>query len=299
MKIKKLEGLYAAPFCAFTEDRKINLEAIPAMAEKLIKDNVSGAFICGSTGEGFSCTVQERLDIMEAWKNAGKGKLHLIAHVGAMNISDCHELAIQAQQMGYDAFSIVPPTFYRPANVEALVEYCKEVASATPDFPFYYYHSAMANLPFSMNRFLMLADGEIPNLCGIKFNNHNLYDFQKCLFYKNGKYDIVFGVDEFFASALAAGATSFIGSTYNYSATLYHDIWAAFKAGDWKTVQKGMDKVCRGVDILVENHGISAGKALMLTCGIDCGPARLPLHYLSPEKRQELADRMQAILDEE
>ena len=147
-----------------------------------------------------------------------------------------------------------------------------------------------------MSRFLELADGRIANLAGIKFNHHNLYEYQNCLHVCGGKYDIVFGVDEFFAGALALGAEGFIGSTYNYSAPLYHRISEAFVKGDREGVLDGMRRVCLGVALLVRNGGIPAGKAMMLLKGIDCGKARLPLKQLEEEERRTIAGAMAEIL---
>ena len=84
-------------------------------------------------------------------------------------------------------------------------------------------------------------------------------------------------VDEFFAGALALGAGGFIGSTYNYGAELYFRIWDEFKKGDWAAVRSDMDKVCAGVDLLVQHGGLAAGKALMGIQGIECGDPRPPL----------------------
>lgn len=298
MTYPKLSGLLAAPFTAFDENGEVNYTIIQKQADTLVSDGVKGAYICGTTGEGISCTVEERLRIMEGWKKASGGRLILIAHTGALSLKDVRTLNRGAVELGFDAISVVPPTYFKPANEEALADYCAAAASSAPELPFYYYHTMNSGLNLSMVRFLELADGRIPNLAGIKFNHHNLYEYQNCLYACDGKYDIIYGVDEFFAGALAVGAQCFIGSTYNYSAVLYHRIREAFRQGDWETVKKNMRKVCRGVDLLVENGGLPAGKAMMLIKGIDCGNARLPLKQLDRKKRQEIADAFRNILEE-
>ena len=214
-------------------------------------------------------------------------------------MKDVFLLSRKAAELEYDAFSVVPTTYFKPGTEETLVEYCAEAASAAPELPFYYYHTMNSGVNLWMPRFLELAEKRIPNLAGIKFNHHNLYEYQNCLYACGGKYDIVFGVDEFFAGALALGAEAFIGSTYNYSAQLYEKVWQAFRAGDWTTVAHFMRKICRGVDILNANGGIPAGKAMMLLKGIDCGNARRPLKQLSPAERRKIADEMGRIIGEE
>ena len=297
---EKLTGLIAAPFTAFNADKSVNLEMIPQQVEILLSQNVSGAYVLGSTGEGVSCSMEERKAIMSAWNKASNGRLKLIAHIGALALPDIKELARHAVQENYYATSVVPPTYFRPASVADMAVYLKEVASYAPELPFYYYHTMLSRLDMTATGILQAVEdiGGIPNFAGVKFNHHNLYDYQNAVALGNGKYDIVFGVDEFFASALALGAKCFIGSTYNYSAELYHDVWDAFKRNDWDKVHKVMKKVCAGVDLLVEHGGIAAGKAMMLTKGIDCGPARLPLKQFTAAERMSIAGEMQKILAE-
>lgn len=292
---EKLRGLIAAPFTPFKANGEVNYDMIPLQAESLIRQGVSGAYISGTTGEGVSCSVAERIRIMDAWHTAAHGRLKLIIHTGALSIADIHELGSHAQKLGVFATSIVPPTYFKPGSIAQLVEFCRIAASAAPDLPFYYYHTLLTAPNLPMVDFLKAADGVIPNLAGIKFNWHNLYEYQNCRRLFNGKYDIVFGVDEFFAGALALGAEGFIGSTYNYGAKLYFRIWEDFKKSDWAAVRVGMDKVCAGVDLLVQNGGLAAGKALMRIQGIDCGDPRPPLMPLSKETIEDICKQASSL----
>ena len=278
---EKIRGLVAAPFTPFKANGEVNYEIIPLQVESLIRQGVSGAYVSGTTGEGVSCSVAERIEVMEAWNAASHGRLKLIIHTGALSLADIRELGSHAQKLGVFATSIVPPTYFKPGSIAQLVEFCRIAASAAPDLPFYYYHTMLTAPNLPMVDFLKAADGVIPNLAGIKFNCHNLYEYQNCRRLFDGKYDIVFGVDEFFAGALALGAEGFIGSTYNYGAKLYFRIWDEFKKADRAAVRSDMDKVCAGVDLLVQHGGLAAGKALMGIQGIECGDPRPPLMPLS------------------
>ena len=299
MKYEHLRGLIAAPFTAFRKDGSINLEAVPAQVESLLRQGVGGAYIMGTTGEGISCSVSERKELMEAWKDASAGRLKLIAHIGALSMTDVVELGSFAQKIGLFGTSVVPPCFYRPLTAGQLAEFCSIAASSAPDLPFYYYNSSATAPNPSPVEFLELAHDAIPNLAGIKFNSHNLYEYQLCRRMFGGKYDIVYGVDEFFAGALALGAKSFIGSTYNYSATLYHSVWDAFDRGDWDTVEHFMDKVCRSVALLVKYGGLAAGKVMMQVQGVDCGDPRPPLRALKPEDKDAVLEGITSILAED
>lgn len=296
MKIKKLEGLIAAPHTPFKADGSINVPVIKKQIDLLVKQGVIGAYICGTTGEGICCSVEERKTVMKAWADYGKGKLFIIAHVGALAISDAQALAAYAQKLKLDATSIVPPNFFKPGSIDALIDYLNAVLVKAPKLPFYYYHTGMSGVNFDMEQFLIKADGKIPQLAGIKFNYGDLYMYQRCLRACGGKYDITWGIDEWFSGALACGAKSAIGSTYNYSAKLYYEIWDAFKKGDQAAVLAGMRRVCEIVDILVQYGGVAGGKAMMAYHGLDVGGVRPPLVNLSDKAKADCLKRLKKII---
>ena len=295
MKIKKLEGLVAAAHTPFNADGSVNLELIAKQAETLIKQKVTGVYISGTTGEGICCSLAERKAVFDEWVKAAKGKLFLIAHIGALALPDVQELGDYAVKCGMDATSIVPPNFFKPGSIGALVAYLQEALKTSEKLPFYYYHTSMSGVNFDMQKFLEEADGKIKNLAGIKFNYPDLYMFQRCMRACGGKYDITWGIDEWFAGAVALGAKSAIGSTYNYSAGIYYKIWDAVKAGDLKKAEKGMKQVCDIVDILVQYGGVAGGKAMMAVWGLDMGGVRLPNVSLSDEAKADCVARLKKI----
>lgn len=295
MKIKKLQGLIAAAHTGFNPDGSVNLDVIPAQAEMLIKQKVTGVYISGTTGEGICCSIEERKAIFDAWVKAAKGKLYLIAHIGALALPDVQELGAHAVKCGMDATSIVPPSFFKPGSIDLLIAYLIEALKTSKKLPFYYYHTGMSGVNFDMQTFLEKADGVIENLAGIKFNCPDLYMFQRCIRACGGKYDITFGVDEFFAGAVALGAKSAIGSTYNYAAGIYYKIWDAVKKGDLKTSEKHMKRVCDIVDILVQYGGVAGGKVMCKMWGVDLGDVRLPNKTISDEAKADIMARIKKI----
>ena len=280
MKLKKLEGLIAAAHTAFNADGSVNYDVIPKQAAMLIKQKVTGVYVSGTTGEGVHCSTEERKRVMDAWVKAAKGKLFLIAHVGSLSLPDTQELAKYAQEVGMDATSIVPPCFFRPGSIQGLIDYINEALKYAQKLPFYYYHTSMSGVTFDMEAF---------------FNYPDLYMYQRCIRACGGKYDITWGIDEWFAGAVALGAKSAIGSTYNYSAGLYYKIWDAVKKGDLKTSEKYMKKVCDIVDILVEFGGVAAGKAMCAVHGVDLGTVRVPLKALTDAQKADIVKRLKKI----
>lgn len=292
--MKKLTGLIAAPHTPFKADGSVNYPVIDRIAEHLIADGVTGAYVLGTTGEGIQCSVEERMRIAERWVDASQGKLDLIVHTGALSIADAVTLARHANTLDIMATSVIGPCFFKPASVDDLVEYCRLVAGAAPDKGFYYYHSSMSGLSIDMERFLQSASGRIPNLSGMKFNASDMYEYQRCLRVENGSFDIPFGVDEFMPAGLACGATSAVGSTYNYAAPLYLRLIESFRRGDMQDVAQCMDKVIAIIRVLVEYGGVAAGKVAMQLHGIDVGDPRRPLRPMTTQQKADALAKFRA-----
>ncbi len=291
---KHLTGLIAAPYTAMNKDFSINLDIIEKQAESLITNGISGAFICGTTGEGLSLTIEERMKIAERWVSVAKGRLIIIVHVGHTCLHDSMALAAHAKKIGADAIASIGPCYFKPNTVSALISFCAEIAKSAVDLPFYYYHiPSFSGVKLMMIDFL--KNENIPNLAGIKFSHEDLMDFCQCLNLDNGKYDMLFGKDEILLSALVLGAKGAVGSTYNFSAPLYHLIMTACSAGDMETAQMEQCRAVNMVDILIKYGGITAGKAIMKMIGIDCGPVRLPLQNLSQTQYESLYEDLKQI----
>ncbi|SEF87488.1 dihydrodipicolinate synthase family protein [Vibrio hangzhouensis] len=293
--MRKLQGLIAAPHTPFDNNNHVNLSAIDDIAALLIEQGVTGAYVCGTTGEGIHCSVEERKAIAERWVKAADGKLDLIVHTGALSIVDTLSLTEHAETLDILATSAIGPCFFKPGSVDDLVDYCAQIAAAAPSKGFYYYHSGMSGVNLDLEQFLIKGDERIPNLFGAKFNNMDLYEYQRCLRVAQGKFDIPFGVDEFLPAGLAVGAVGAVGSTYNYAAPLYLKIIEAFNRGDQAQVTALMDKVIGIIRILVQYGGVAAGKAAMELHGIDAGDPRTPIRPLTREQKADVVARMRDI----
>lgn len=296
-QIRVLNGLVAAPHTPMNPDGSVNLGAIPAQADGLLANGASAAFICGSTGEGHSLTLDERRNIATAWHRAIAGRpLKLVVHVGHNCVEDAVDLAEHAAGIEADAISAMAPSYFKPGSVEALIQVCAPIAAAAPELPFYYYEiPAMTGVALPMHKFLQQGGTGIPNLAGLKFSSNDLMGLQQCLAVQNGRFNILFGSDEILLAALALGVHGAVGSTYNYAAPLYRGILTAFESGDLATARALQLKSVRLVEILAQYGVLAAGKALMGLVGVECGPVRPPNRPLSASEIASLRQRVSAL----
>ncbi|HLG38788.1 MAG TPA: dihydrodipicolinate synthase family protein [Chitinophagaceae bacterium] len=287
MGTKKLKGLIAAPFTPMNTDGTLNLSIVPAYYKMLKTNGVNGAFICGSTGEGVSLSVNEKKAVAEAWASCTNDDSNFIVMplLGGTSLADCRELALHAREIGLDAVSFTAPFYFKPANVEMLAQCCQEVASAVPDMPFYYYHiPVLTGVAFPMYDLLKAIDSKVPNFVGIKYTHEDFMDFLACIHFQNGKYDMLWGRDENMLPALSVGAKASVGSTFNYAAPLYYDLIDAFNNGDFQKAQLLQQKSIDMIRLLGKYGGIATGKVYMKIIGLDCGEFRLPVKNMTNDE---------------
>ncbi|MBS1642615.1 MAG: dihydrodipicolinate synthase family protein [Bacteroidetes bacterium] len=298
MKIKHLEGLIAAPFTPMQSDGALNLSQIKNYYHFLKYNNVKGAFICGSTGEGVSLSLNEKKAVAEAWQHCCKtdDDFKVIMLLGGTSITDCKELALYAKSIGIYAVAFTAPNYFKPPTVEALAECCIEIASVIPDMPFYYYHiPVLTGVGFAMFDLLNCLHGKLPNFAGVKYTHEDFMDFLSCIHFNNNQYDMLWGRDENMLSALAVGAKGAVGSTFNYAAPLYYNLIDAYNKGDFATARKLQQQSIDMIRLLGKYGGIATGKAYMKLVGIDCGGFRLPVKNMSNEKFIEFAKDAEAV----
>lgn len=290
MQIEKFEGLIAAPFTPMDAEGNIEPGKVSDLADSLRENQVKGAFILGSTGEGVSLTMEEKRTIVQAWKHEERSNFKVIALVASNSLREASAFAGFLETVGIYGLAVLPPFYFKPHSTSALVDYVRQVAKYAPQLPVYYYHiPALTGVNYSMHEFLTLA-GDIPNLAGIKYTAPDLMDYRKCLTFDNGRYDLLWGMDEILISAMAMGARGGVGSTYNYAAPLYYEMMEAFESGDLDRARCLQSKSIEIVDILVRYGGIPVGKHFMKHIGLDCGEFRQPLN------RSIDSDRFQADL---
>jgi N-acetylneuraminate lyase len=220
------------------------------------------------------------------WAKCSKEKpgVRVINLVGGTSYRECIEIAIASREMGIGTIALLGPYYFKPASAGSLAEYCALVGEAVPELNVYYYHiPVLTGVNVQMLDFLSEISTMLPNFAGIKFTQEDLMDFQLCMNFQEGKYDILWGRDECMLSALAVGCRGFVGSTYNYAAPLYHKLIKAFDSGDMETARKLQMKSIEMIRLLGKYGGMATGKAYMRYVGLDCGEFRSPVKNMTVE----------------
>lgn len=275
----KLHELVVATHTPFHANGSLAPEVVATQAAFFAANGIKTIFMTGSTGESHSVSCAEKLELYDAWALAGKASgVSVIAHVGGNCIEDSKILARRAGELGFKAISALAPSYYKPANLFALIDCCAAIAAEAPGTPFYYYDiPALTGLTLPMEKFLIEAPARIPTLAGIKFTNPDLVSYRRSLDIAGNDFDLPWGVDEMLLAGLATGARGGVGSTYNWAPRLYMDLITAHETGDLPEARRLQSVSIAMIDTIAATGFLGTAKALMGRLGVPVGPARLPL----------------------
>ena len=290
-----INGIIAAPYTPLLNNGEINLDCVETYYNHLRGQGISGAFINGSTADFPSLTTEERNQLTAKWCEIADDDFLTMIHVGHTSLKECQYMAEHAGNCGANVISTLAPFYFKPADIDSLIDFCAGIAKVNPDLPFLYYHIPdLTGVNFSMVEFLEKGRNKIPNLSGIKFTQHDLMEYKLTLDYNNGK-NVLFGVDEIMLSSLPMGGNGWVGSTYSHATPIYNRIIELFEEGKFEEAGKLQHTIIDFVKITAGYGWGGASKYLLNLVGLECGPVRAPHRNLSTEEKVSLEAELNKI----
>ena len=288
---EKLKGIFPALLTPFDASGAINKEQLKKLIRCNVDKGVRGFYVCGSTGEAFLLSADERKAVMEIVRETAPEST-LIAHIGSLNEREAIDLACHAKKLGYDLISSVTPFYYKFSFGEIRDYYCR-LADAGELPMLVYYIPALSGVSMDSGEITsFLAD---PRFAGIKFTSNDFFTMALC---KSAFPDKVLynGYDEMLLSGLAAGADGGIGSTYNFMAEKFIQIQKLFldnKPDEARAVQNEANRI---IAILCKVGVMQAEKEILNQMGFDFGCCRHPFGELDDEAkallRREVTEKL-------
>jgi len=277
-------------------DQSVNYDAISEYGKILLLQGVKNVYINGTTGEGMSLSVEERQKCAEKWIKTGMDVV--MTHVGANSIADVKALASHSEKIGCHAIASLPPIFYKPENLDGLVEYFSEISSAAPNTPLLYYHFvAKSGIDFDVIELLEKMKKRVPTFTGIKFTDNNLGQVAVAIDKFGDEMVVGYGKDEQLSAAYMFGVQHSVGSTYSYSGLMWNSMIAAVRRGDLahaNKCQRMQNKMLAAIFSRGFNDGVHK-RLLKYVWGFNLGPVRRPISEPSDQHWAEIKKQLDAM----
>ncbi|MDF2659675.1 MAG: N-acetylneuraminate lyase [Paenibacillus sp.] len=271
----------------------VNPSAVKRLVKYLIEQGVQGLYVGGSTGEGMLQTEEERKAVFAAAAEEARGKVTLIAHVGAITTKESAALAVHAKENGADAISAIPP-FYFPYTEDDVKRHWQAIMEAA-ELPFIIYNFPAAT-GFQVSKPLLAELCRSGQLLGIKTTSYNVYELQQFKETGGPGFHVFSGPDQQYLPSRVMGSSGGIGGTYAAMPELYLRIEQSFQAGRieearyWQVAANALSTEFHKYGSLATIKEI-----IRLRSGIDCGVPRLPIRSLRQEDLGRVRELSQII----
>ncbi|WP_226036187.1 dihydrodipicolinate synthase family protein [Aquibacillus saliphilus] len=298
--LDKFKGIIPAFYACYDENGEVSEERTKNLAVYLFDKGVKGLYVGGSSGECIYQSIEERKRTLKYVAEEMKGKLTLIAHVGAPSTKDSVVLAKYASELGYDALSAIPPIYYKLPE-DSIYTYWTKIIDST-ELPFIIYNIPQTTgYNLSINLFERMLKNK--KVIGVKNSSMPVLDIER---FKTigGKNVIVFnGPDEQYVSGRLIGADAGIGGTYAVMPELYLMAEKYVSTGRFEDARAIQSEINTFIIALNSLHGsmYAVIKAILKLQGVNVGSVREPMPPVIEEdlaKVEEIKNNInQAILN--
>lgn len=289
-------GIISAMLTPFTSDvGPVDYEWLPGYLRFLADGGLHGVLALGTTGEGPSMSVAERIRTLEIIM-AHRGELSVIAGTGCAALTDTIALSRAAIDLGVDAILVMPPFYIKQPDETGILAYFRALCDALPtDARVMLYHiPQVTGVPITRTIIDGLLASHGTQFYGLKDSSGD-WEHSKMLIDSYPQLRIFTGSDRLIARALAGGAAGAITALSSAFPKLARAVFDAFhQGGDVAAAQARLSAVRDLVNPINTPPALKA--ALTWTSDLPETALRLPLLPLSNEEAAALRAAYERIM---
>ena len=281
-------GVWSAAPTPFTEDGKIDIDAIQRLTEHHIRLNVQGVFVCGTSGEGPWMTHTMCRDVTKATVKAANGRLKVAVQVTDNSSIKILDNISYYKDSGVDLVVTAAPFLQINETQEYLKNMFTEVLDNSP-LPAGFYHLGEHAKTFIEDETIMQLMKH-PNVKMVKDSSGNKETMKKLANYAAtlDNPPIMLNGNEFdTVPYLKAGYDGVLFGGACFNGYMSNKILKAASVGDFATAQSLQDRMSKMMFEIFGGEGfpcwLAAQKQVLVELGIFTTNKTIINYSLKPE----------------
>ena len=280
-----LTGVYVPLVTPFDESGRIDQAQLGAAVEAMVAAGVHGIVACGTTGEGYALSLEERRAVTARIKEVVAGTVPILGGVGGMSTDQALDHALLAKALELDGLMVAAPAYCLPTPTE-LATHVSAVVNAANLPTVLYDYPQRTGVSFDIETLDALAPMEL--IIGIKEASGNLDRVAEISSRYGDSIDIVCGADAAAPVFFDAGVRCWIGGIANLLPT------AHLAMLDPTTRSEAYGAIVPILEFIESGRYNAKIKAGMAMLGLDVGIPRAPLAAVDAATSAELAELLDA-----
>ena len=284
--IMRFDGIYTPVVTPYDASGAVDFDVLAEVIEHLVAEGVHGLISGGSTGENYTQTLDERLELARFTKDRLDGRMPLIVGTGAMLTSDSVALAAGARVLGAEAILVASPPYAVPTERENALNVLAIDRAA--DLPIMLYNYPGRTGSFMGDEFLDRV-GRSRNVCAIKESSGDINRVHT-LARDYPHIQMLCGMDDQALEFFAWGATGWVCAGSNFLAKEHIALYEACRVqGNFTKGRRIMSAMMPLMRVLEQGGKfIQCVKYGVEMAGIAAGPPRPPLKGLNKDDKRQM-----------
>lgn len=280
-----LTGVYVPLVTPFDESGRIDQAQLGAAVEAMVAAGVHGIVACGTTGEGYALSLEERRAVTARIKEVVAGKVPILGGVGGMSTDQALDHALLAKALELDGLMVAAPAYCLPTPTE-LATHVSAIVNAANLPTVLYDYPQRTGVSFDIDTLDALAP--MKRIIGIKEASGDLDRVAEISSRYGDSIDIVCGADAAAPVFFDAGVRCWIGGVANLLPT------AHLAMLDPTTRSEAYAAIVPILEFIESGRYNAKIKAGMTMRGLDVGIPRAPLAAVDAATSAELAELLDA-----
>ena len=278
-------GAGVAIITPFDKDGQIDFERFSKLIEFQIANKTDAIIVCGTTGEGSTLSVKERLELFSYTAERVHGRVPVIGGTGSNSTFFTLDLASEAEKTGIDAHLIVTP-YYNKTSQVGLIKHYNFLADMLSKPIIIYNVPSRTGMNIQPETYQKLSVH--PNIIAVKEADPNITKLIKSIKLCKDNLDFYIGNDDLITTSAYIGAKGVISVLSNILPAYTHDMTLAAVNCQISKANEMQSDVLELIETIFCDVNPIPIKAAMKTLGYDIGYLRGPLCELTDDKYNKL-----------
>jgi 4-hydroxy-tetrahydrodipicolinate synthase len=283
--VRPLNGIMTVTVTPFDEQGAVDFDAYGHMLDFVTANGVHFVIPCGTTGEYFNLSTEERKAVLKFVADNIRGRARIYAGTNSARPAEIFELSLYAKELGYEGLMLAAPFYSLPTTPE-LVEHFRWIERKVK-LPIMLYNFP-ARTGVDMSPEFLAGIREAKGIVAIKESSGSIARMHELLVEFGDRFEIVCGADDQALEYFVWGSRSWVAGASNFLPAQHVALYETcvlkrdFEAG------RDLMKTLLPIFILMEQGGkyLQYCKYGCELAGVPVGNTRRPLLPLSPQEKE-------------
>ncbi len=283
-------GSGVAIITPFNKDGEIDYELFSKLIEFQIANKTDAIIVCGTTGEGSTLTVDERIKLFSFAVKQTNGRVPVIGGTGSNSTSFSFELMKEAEKCGIDAHLSVTP-YYNKASQKGIIKHYCFLADRAEKPLIVYNVPSRTGVNIQPETYKALSEHQ--NVVAVKEADSNIAKLQKSIALCKNSLDFYIGNDDLISVGCSLGCKGVISVIANILPFYTHKMASYGARGNITLANEMQKRVLDLVDNLfsdVNPMPVKTASEYLFDINSYC---RLPLCEMHIEKKEKLINSIE------